>query len=122
MRGAVMTAALILYLAFTHAPAPVPRPPRRPPLEGVVWALEWHGSEGVCELRPGGVWWCWWAGAEWSGTWRMDGDTLHVEERRGARHEWEMHGASLRWSATMRPGMLDGKTDSGGAFRLRRPK
>ncbi len=117
-----MHAALVLLLALS-APAPLPKPPpTRPAAVGVVWALEWHGSHGFCELHKGGRWWCFWAGKEWAGTWRVEGDTLHVEEWMPALNEWGTPSGKMSWSATVRPGVWEGKTGSGGTFALRKPK
>ena len=72
-------------------------------------------------MREGGGWSCLWQGYHWTGSWRLDGDTLHVSEWRLPDPGWPGDQGSrvpLEWSVKLRRG-LEGEIDNGwGKFRL----
>ena len=84
--------------------------------------MTWSNGKGVCELHKGGTFHCWWENRLWCGTWRMDGDTLHVDEHEAANDEWGGTGRRCKWSAVLEPGRLTGKLNGGGRFELRKSK
>jgi hypothetical protein len=103
--------------------APLPAPAKRPPAEG-VWLMEWGSGEGWCELRPGGGLLCLWGHhrQRWHGTWKLEGDTLTVDEWRtpDAANEWAEAGPPFRWVAVLEPGKLSGRLSGGGRFALKK--
>lgn len=114
----VLFAALVLstWLVVEALAAPLPRPkavPRPDPCGN--WVALWSGSEwptvllpcgGYVAERPGGP--------RYEGRWKLEGDTLHLEERLAGPTGY---GEATRYKWALLPGKLEAAS---GAFKLRR--
>lgn len=115
----LLTAAI--FVGIVHG-APLPTPKKPASIAG-TWKLRWGVGSGECEFTPSGGWMCLWGGDAFRGTWRIEGDVLHVEE-------WQMPlaankgtplGSGMKWSVKLEAGGLSGPLSSGGRFALSRP-
>lgn len=136
-------ASLLVILCFLAAapaaPAPLPRP-KKPPVAPVInlvgaWRMTWGQGEGDVVFtpdKPGGAsggYWCFWAGQQWVGSWRVDGKTLRVTEGVVPDRPDNVPENPLRWTVELDATGLAGKCECGGSFmgfrlveHLRMPK
>ena len=115
--------SLLLSVSLAlFAPAPLAAPKQPVPTTPVGdWVLEWNGGTGPATFSPDGGFSCLWCGQLWLGEWALVDGMLTVHEWLPAQDEWTPARSHLRWSATLRPGTLEGPLDSGGMFHLRKP-
>lgn len=123
-----ITTVVVLVVAgvLIGAPLPKPKPIVRPPIVGTTWVMVHDTStywgrffaDGRYESGPQGR-----EAVSWAGTWRMDGETLVVQERYANAAGRPIEGsAMLTWTAELEPGRWEGiycdSTGRTGAFRL----
>lgn len=112
---------LLLLALVPAAPAPFPRLDRLAALVG-TYKMTWNGGhQGTYRVtfRRDGTYRCCviTGGADWTGTWRLEGNRLRVVER----GTWLGSQGSISWTVILKPDGLRGMAvGTGNRFELKR--